>query len=172
MAYAQIKCPHCHADGRVDNDANSPFMMGRCPVCGGYVVYFCGASLKIENDVYATHSLETICDHILEVIDEFLESRLTDFLKEYATEFEIHTVDPRLEALRGTVEYADDRDEPEDSWEDEDAPKELQEHPKQRNALHEDAALPYPGPPLETEDGKDFLLAMEIIRRQAYLSEQ
>ncbi len=89
MPYAEIKCPHCSAAGRVDNDANSPFMMGRCPVCGGYVVYFCGASLGLEDGVIGTHSLETIRNHILARIDEFLEARLTEFLEEYAEEFEI-----------------------------------------------------------------------------------
>ena len=92
MAHAEIRCPHCSASGRVDNETNSPFMMGRCPVCGGYVVYFCGASLPLDDSVIDSHSLTVIRDHILGRIDEFLEERLTDFLQEYAEEFEIARV--------------------------------------------------------------------------------
>lgn len=106
MSFAEIKCPHCGASGRVDNDANSPFMMGRCPVCGGYVVYFCGASLALEDDVIATHSLETIRNHILARIDDFLEGRLTEFLEEYSDEFEIHH-----HAVRQLEEYCDEVEE-------------------------------------------------------------
>ena len=73
MAYAEIRCPHCSASGRVDNETNSPFMMGRCPVCEGYVVYFCGASLALEDQIIESHSLPIIRDHILGRIDEFLE---------------------------------------------------------------------------------------------------
>ena len=89
MSYVEIKCPHCSASGRVQNETNSPFMMGRCPVCGGYVVYFCGASLALDDDVFATHALETIRNHILARIDGWMEERLTEFLDEYAEEFEI-----------------------------------------------------------------------------------
>ena len=64
-------------------------MMGQCPVCGGYVVYFCGASLALDEDVIGTHSLHTISNHILACIDEFLEWRVVEFLEEFADEFEI-----------------------------------------------------------------------------------
>lgn len=89
MPAIEIRCPHCSASGRVDNESNSPFMMGRCPVCNGYVVYFCGTSLGLDDDAIDTHSLSVIRDHILCRIDEFLEARLTEFLEEYADEFQI-----------------------------------------------------------------------------------
>ena len=92
MSHVEIHCPHCGATGRVDNDTQSPFMMGRCPVCSGYVVYFCGASLALDEDMIDSHSLVTVRDHILARIDEFLEERLTEFLEEYADEFHIASI--------------------------------------------------------------------------------
>ena len=87
--YAEMKCPHCSANGRVENDSNSPFMMGQCSVCGGYVVYFCGASLALDEAPMATHHPLEILDHIMDVLDAFLKERLIEFLDEYAEEFEI-----------------------------------------------------------------------------------
>jgi len=106
MAYLDIRCPHCGATGRVHNESNSAFLMGRCPVCGGYVVYFCGAALPIDEEVLQSHSLELIRDHIIEQIDMFLSERITGFLEEYAEELDIDvSADVRFEAVaRGEAE--------------------------------------------------------------------
>lgn len=89
MNLVDIECPHCGAVGHVEDAPKSPCLMGRCPVCGGHVLYFCGTVLPLDEDVIESHSLASIRDHIMNQIDEFLEDRVTMFLEAYAGEFGI-----------------------------------------------------------------------------------
>lgn len=89
MNLVDIECPHCGAVGHVEDAPQSPCLMGRCPVCGGHVLYFCGSVLALDDSVLGSHSFGGIRSHIMEQIDNFLESRVTAFLEAYAEELGI-----------------------------------------------------------------------------------
>jgi hypothetical protein len=79
-------------------------IVGPCPECQGLVAVFCGRALGLDRDIMLSGSVEKKRDHLMTVLNTFLEERVNQLLKEA-----IHDESPKEQE----AESVDEEDLPE-----------------------------------------------------------
>ena len=76
MSLIEVQCPHCGAQGQIMLPPLGAIIVGPCPECHEMVAIFCGRVLPLSKDVMARGSKEERREHVLQVLNVFIESRV------------------------------------------------------------------------------------------------
>ena len=76
LSLIEVKCPHCGAQGQIMMPPLGAIIVGPCPQCEEMVVVFCGAVLALEKEVLVNGSPIEKREHLLEVLNTFLQDRV------------------------------------------------------------------------------------------------
>ena len=97
LSMVEVKCPHCGVRGQILLPPLGAIIVGPCPNCDEMVVVFCGKVLALDKDVMMKGTATEKHDHLMGILVDFLESRVTrvvdqlspdmaDGLRDYAPE--------------------------------------------------------------------------------------
>ena len=98
LSLIDVKCPHCHAEGRIVTPPPGSIIVGPCPECSEMVAVFGGKVLALDKDLMLHGSLEDRKRHLLEVLGVFLEGRVDRLLSQAEAEAEADGEQPELDA--------------------------------------------------------------------------
>lgn len=80
LSLIEVQCPHCGARGQIMVPPVGAIIIGPCPQCNELVVVFCGHVLPLDKDTMESGSLDERREHLLGVLTEFLQERLSTLL--------------------------------------------------------------------------------------------
>ena len=109
LSLIEVECPHCGAKGRIMVPPVGAIIIGPCPQCQELVVVFCGQVLPLEKEVMSEGSLEERREHLMAVLTEFLNDRLTKMLS-YDSASDVSAIDEAGDADGGPSEGLVSRD--------------------------------------------------------------
>lgn len=88
LSLIEVQCPHCGARGQIMVPPVGAIIIGPCPQCNELVVVFCGHVLPLDKDTMESGTLDDRREHLLGVLTEFLQDRLSTLLTDGQTEGE------------------------------------------------------------------------------------
>ncbi len=77
-----VECPHCKTRGQILVPPVGSIIIGPCPQCSELVVIFCGQVLALDKDVMQSEDIESRRTHLLTVLNEFLQERISTLMTE------------------------------------------------------------------------------------------
>lgn len=81
LSLIEVKCPHCGAQGQIVLPPLGAIIVGPCPQCEEPVVVFCGRVLPLKKSVIQDGSMKEKYDHLMAILTQFVEQRVTQLLK-------------------------------------------------------------------------------------------
>jgi len=88
LSVMHITCPHCGSKGQVMVPPQGAIVIGPCPECGEFVCVFCGSALPLERDILVHGSPGDKRAHLMGVLSDFLEERVTDLIDQVSASVE------------------------------------------------------------------------------------
>lgn len=82
LSLIEVRCPHCGAQGQIMLPPLGAIIVGPCPECHNMVVIFAGKVLPLDNDIMHGEDADAKRSHLLKVLGEFLEDRITRLVGE------------------------------------------------------------------------------------------
>jgi hypothetical protein len=82
LSLIDVKCPHCHAQGRIVTPPPGSIIVGPCPECSEMVAVFGGKVLALDKDLMQHGTTEDKKRHLLEVLGVFIEGRIERLLNQ------------------------------------------------------------------------------------------
>jgi hypothetical protein len=82
LSLIDVKCPHCHAPGRIVTPPPGSIIVGPCPECSEMVAVFGGKVLALDKDLMQHGTTEDKKRHLLEVLGVFIEGRIERLLNQ------------------------------------------------------------------------------------------
>lgn len=82
LSLIEVTCPHCGTRGQIMLPPLGAIIIGPCPQCKELVAVFCGSVLPLEKAILTEGSSEDKHDHLMSVLTEFLEERVSNLLTE------------------------------------------------------------------------------------------
>lgn len=80
LSLIEVTCPHCGAHGQIMLPPLGAIIVGPCPQCQGLVVVFCGQVLPLDKEVMVSGSADEKREHLMGVLTEFLDDRVTQLV--------------------------------------------------------------------------------------------
>ena len=80
LSLIEVQCPHCSARGHIMIPPVGAIIIGPCPQCRKLVVVFCGHVLPLDRGLMESGSVEERGDHLLSVLTQFLQERVSKLL--------------------------------------------------------------------------------------------
>jgi len=88
LSVMHITCPHCGSKGQVMVPPQGAIVIGPCPECGEFVCVFCGSALPLERDILLHGTPGDKRAHLMGVLSDFLEERVTDLIDQVSASME------------------------------------------------------------------------------------
>jgi hypothetical protein len=88
LSVMHITCPHCGSKGQVMVPPQGAIVIGPCPECSEFVCVFCGSALPLERDILLHGSSGDKRAHLMGVLSDFLEERVTDLIDQVSASME------------------------------------------------------------------------------------
>ena len=86
LSLIEVRCPHCHARGRIVLPPVGAIIVGPCPECKEFVLIFCGQTFALIKDVIVSGSPDEKRTHLMTVLTEYLEDRISELVAEGASD--------------------------------------------------------------------------------------
>ncbi|MBI1321371.1 MAG: hypothetical protein GC168_20805 [Candidatus Hydrogenedens sp.] len=82
LSLIDVKCPHCHAQGRIVTPPPGSIIVGPCPECSEMVAVFGGRVLPLDKGLMQHGTTEEKKRHLMEVLGVFIEERIERLLNQ------------------------------------------------------------------------------------------
>lgn len=104
ISLIEVVCPHCGARGQIMVPPIGSIVIGPCPQCHELVVVFCGKVLPLNKETMKCGSTSQKREHLLAVLMEYLEEKISQIAFDPAAEDEEDGTAPDRESDRAFQE--------------------------------------------------------------------